>query len=182
MSARRSWVEARAGAFDDYYARVSGGRRARMTYRPQVPLEDASDVDAVREAFGEALEAARDREVRRGVTLVGPHRDDLRLQLCDEGDGLDLRDYGSGGQRRTAALALRLVEAMTIRERRSRRPMILLDDVFAELDGGRSERILELMEGEDTGQVVLTAPKDADVRIRRDALPRWRIQAGAITT
>ena len=99
-----------------------------------------------------------------------------------KGEGLDLRDYGSGGQRRTAALALRLVEAMTIRERRSRRPMILLDDVFAELDGGRSERILELMEGEDTGQVVLTAPKDADVRIRRDALPRWRIQAGDIVT
>ena len=62
------------------------------------------------------------------------------------------------------------------------RSPLVYDDVFAELDGGRSERILELMEGEDTGQVVLTAPKDADVRIRRDALPRWRIQAGEITT
>ena len=153
-----------------------------MTYRPNVSLEDAASTDAVEHAFREALEAARDREARRGVTVAGPHRDDVRLQLSDEGDDLDLRDYGSGGQRRTAALALRLVEAMTIRERRSKRPMILLDDVFAELDGGRSERILELMDGEDTGQVVLTAPKDADVRIRRDALPRWRIQAGEITT
>jgi recombinational DNA repair ATPase RecF len=54
--------------------------------------------------------------------------------------------------------------------------------VFAELDEGRSERVLELMEAEDTGQVVLTAPKDADVRIRRDALPRWRIAAGKIVT
>ena len=116
------------------------------------------------------------------MTVVGPHRDDVRLQLEDEGDGLDLRDYGSGGQRRTAALALRLVEAMTIRERRSRRPLILLDDVFAELDGGRSERILHLMEAEETGQVVLTAPKDADVRLRKDALPRWRIQGGEIIT
>ena len=98
------------------------------------------------------------------------------------GDELDLRDYGSGGQRRTAALALRLVEAKTIRERRSRRPVILLDDVFAELDGGRSERILELIEAEDTGQVLLTAPKDADVRVHRDLLPRWRIEAGEITT
>ena len=182
MVARRDWIDIRASAFGDYYARVSGGRRARMTYRPNVSSEDAASTDAVQHAFREALEAARDREARRGVTVIGPHRDDVRLQLSDEGDDLDLRDYGSGGQRRTAALALRLVEAMTIRERRSRRPMILLDDVFAELDGGRSERILELMDGEDTGQVVLTAPKDADVRIRRDALPRWRIQAGEITT
>ncbi|MDG2282871.1 MAG: DNA replication/repair protein RecF [Longimicrobiales bacterium] len=182
MVARRDWIMTRADAFDDYYARVSGGRRARMTYRPNVQLDDTTNVEAAQEAFREALLGARDREERRGVTLVGPHRDDLRLHLCDEGEELDLRDYGSGGQRRTAALALRLVEAMTIRERRSRRPMILLDDVFAELDGGRSERILELMEGEDTGQVVLTAPKEADVRLRRDALPRWRIQGGEITT
>lgn len=182
MMARQQWVETRAAAFDDYYARVSGGRRARMTYRPHVPLDVPATVDSAEEAFREALEVAREREERRGVTVVGPHRDDLRLQLCDERDGLDLRDYGSGGQRRTAALALRLIEAKTIRERRSRRPMILLDDVFAELDGGRSERILELMEGEDAGQVVLTAPKDADVRIRRDALPRWRIHAGEIAT
>jgi DNA replication and repair protein RecF len=117
-----------------------------------------------------------------GVTVVGPHRDDVRLQLEGDGGGLDLRDYGSGGQRRTAALALRLVEAMTIRERRSQRPLLLLDDVFAELDEGRSERILDLMEAEDIGQVVLTAPKDGDVRIRRDALPRWRIAGGVIET
>ena len=81
-----------------------------------------------------------------------------------------------------AALALRLVEAMTIRENRSQRPLILLDDVFAELDGGRSERVLELLEADDCGQVVLTAPKEADVKIRKDALPRWRIEAGRITT
>ena len=83
---------------------------------------------------------------------------------------------------RTAALALRLVEAQTIRDRRSRKPLILLDDVFAELDGGRSERILELMDTDETGQVVLTAPKDADVRLRSDRLPRWRIRAGEICT
>ena len=117
-----------------------------------------------------------------GVTVAGPQRDDVRLQLVDERDGLDLRDYGSGGQRRTAALSLRLVEAMTIRERRGQKPLILLDDVFAELDGGRSERILELIDTQDTGQVVLTAPKDGDVRLRRDSLPRWRISAGVIST
>ena len=179
---RRAWIERRCGPFGDYYQRVSSGRRARMTYRPSVPLADAADLEAVRGAFRDALIDSCERERRQGVTVVGPHRDDVRLALEDGSDAMDLRDYGSGGQRRTAALALRLVEAMTIREARSRSPMILLDDVFAELDAGRSERVLELMETEDTGQVVLTAPKEGDVRIRRDALPRWRIRAGTVST
>jgi DNA replication and repair protein RecF len=182
MTARRAWIERTCHAFGDYYQRVSTGRRGRMTYRPSVPLDEAMDVEAVRAAFRDALRDSCDRERRQGVTVVGPHRDDVRLTIEDESESMDLRDYGSGGQRRTAALALRLVEAMTIREARSRSPMILLDDVFAELDQGRSERVLDLMETEDTGQVVLTAPKDGDVRIRRDALPRWRIRAGLVST
>jgi DNA replication and repair protein RecF len=68
-----------------------------------------------------------------------------------------------------------------VREVREQEPIILLDDVFAELDPGRSERVLALMEREETGQVVLTAPKDGDVRIRRERLPRWRIRDGRIT-
>jgi DNA replication and repair protein RecF len=112
---------------------------------------------------------------------VGPQRDEVLLRLDEEGDELDLRDYGSGGQRRTAALALRLVEARTVREVRGQEPIILLDDVFAELDPGRSERILDLMEREETGQVFITAPKDSDVRIRKDRLPRWRIREGRVT-
>jgi DNA replication and repair protein RecF len=182
MHARRAWIEARCVAFGDYYLRVSDDVRARMTYRPNVAIPPEGGAEAIREAFVEALRESGERERRMGVTVVGPHRDEVRLQLEEDEGELDLREYGSGGQRRTAALALRLVEAMTIRERRSRKPLILLDDVFAELDGGRSERILDLMEREETGQVVLTAPKDGDVRIRRDALPRWRIERGAIST
>jgi DNA replication and repair protein RecF len=182
MLARRSWIESRSESFGAYYRQVSDDAGARMTYRPNVALPAEGGVEDVREALRTALVESCERERRMGVTVVGPHRDDVRLQLEGDGSGLDLRDYGSGGQRRTAALALRLVEAMTIRERRSQKPLLLLDDVFAELDGGRSERILDLMEAEDIGQVVLTAPKDGDVRIRRDALPRWRIVGGVIET
>jgi DNA replication and repair protein RecF len=182
MSARRAWVEDRGPAFGDYYTRVSDGRGATMTYKPSVSLTGVHDEEGIRSAFRDALVESGERERRQGVTVVGPHRDDVRLRVDEGADDVDLRDYGSGGQRRTAALALRLVEAMTIRERRRQQPLILLDDVFAELDEGRSERVLELMEAEDTGQVVLTAPKDGDVRMRRDALPRWRIEAGRIAT
>lgn len=179
---RRDWIDARRHAFGDYYQKVSDGAAACMTYRPSISLPRPCDLEGVEEAFRDALTGSGEREKRIGVTVVGPHRDDVKLHLEDEREGLDLREYGSGGQRRTAALALRLVEAMTIRERRSLKPLILLDDVFAELDGGRSERVLALMEAEETGQVVLTAPKDADIRIRRDSLPRWRIHEGQIST
>ena len=72
------------------------------------------------------------------------------------------------------------MEAATIRTARGQEPIILMDDVFAELDPGRSERILSLMEEEETGQVLLTVPKESDIRLRRDSLPRWRISNGAL--
>jgi DNA replication and repair protein RecF len=80
------------------------------------------------------------------------------------------------------ALALRLIEAETLRETRQREPLILLDDVFAELDPGRSERVLEMLDGRSGGQVILTAPKESEIRFRRDSLPRWRIRNGRFFT
>jgi DNA replication and repair protein RecF len=182
MKGRRSWVEEGSSTFGDYYARVSDDARARMTYRPSVDLSETNGTDEFQEAFRAALAEAAGKDRRLGTTTVGPLRDDIRFKLDGAREGVDLRDYGSGGQKRTAALALRLVEARTIRERRGTMPLILLDDVFAELDGGRSERVLELMEAEETGQVVLTAPRESDVRLKRDALERWRISAGVISS
>jgi DNA replication and repair protein RecF len=181
MKARQDWIATRCGAFREYYAAVSGGAGAGMAYRPSVGAEGATSVDELAEAYRDALVDSAERERRTGNTAVGPHRDEMSLRLEEEGDDLDLRDYGSGGQRRTAALALRLVEARTVREVRGQEPLILLDDVFAELDARRSERVLALMEREETGQVVLTAPKESDVRIWKDALPRWHIEAGKVT-
>ncbi|HSH75221.1 MAG TPA: DNA replication and repair protein RecF [Longimicrobiales bacterium] len=182
LSARKRWVEGVSEEFGDLYARVSGDSRARMTYRPGVQLEGASTLAEIEAAFGGALTRGRERDRRLGSSSTGPHRDDVRLELHSSGEGVDLREYGSGGQRRTAALALRLVEARTIQDQRGEAPLILLDDVFAELDPGRSDRVLEVMEAEEVGQVILTAPKDSDVRLRRDALTRWRIEAGRIAS
>lgn len=184
MHLRARWIDERTPAFSAYYAEVSGGQTAVLSYRPSAspaagggspPETEAETV----EAFRHALSEAGDRELRIGTTVVGPHRDEMNISL--EGDReLDVRDFGSGGQRRTAALALRLVEATTIREARGHEPLVLMDDVFAELDAGRSERILDLIEREETGQVILTAPKESDVRVRRDVLPRWGIRQGVI--
>lgn len=182
IRARRAWIERVGGGFTDYYARVADEGRARITYESSIDLTGALGPDAVREAFREALARAGERDRRMGTTTVGPHRDEVRLTLESSSEGLDLRDYGSGGQRRTAALALRLVEADTIRDRRGEAPLILVDDAFAELDQGRSERVLDLMEASESGQVVLTAPKETDVRLKRQSLARWRIEAGRVKT
>jgi DNA replication and repair protein RecF len=182
MHARRRWIERVSPLWEDYYARVSADGRARMRYEPSVQLDEVASVDEVAAAFRGALEDSAERDRRLGTTTVGPHRDEVGLTLEWDGANLELRDYGSGGQRRTAALALRLVEAATIRDQRGAMPLVLVDDAFAELDEGRSERVLELLESTDAGQVVLTAPKESDVRFRRHTLARWRIAAGQVTT
>lgn len=179
MVARRAWIDAWSESFRDYYAHVSGGRPATMRYRPNVDL-DGEGIEEAMGAYREALRDSAESERRMKTTMVGPQRDEVVLSLEDGEGGLDVRDFGSGGQRRTAALALRLVEADTIRERRGHEPLVLLDDAFAELDEARSERILELLEREDTGQVILTAPKESEIRVRREGLPRWTIDGGRI--
>jgi DNA replication and repair protein RecF len=183
MRARAAWVADRAPGFARRYDRIGGEASARLEYRCSVPdAVDASggaDAAELAEAFRAELDRLAERERDRGTTLRGPHRDDLGFLREDDADGRDLRDFGSGGQQRTAAVALRLVEAATIRESRGRAPIILLDDIFAELDPGRSERLLEQLDDEP-GQAILTAPKASDIEVRHGTLQRWRIARGQI--
>jgi DNA replication and repair protein RecF len=157
--------------------------RYRCTVQPRdEPREGAPSRDTLDAAFRDALERRRRREEDLGSTLTGPHRDDLALRLVrDDGHDVDLRDFGSGGQRRTAAVALRLVEADTIRARREREPIVLLDDIFAELDTDRSRRLMALLADERPGQLLVTAPKEIDLG-RDMPLERWGIAAGEIAT
>ncbi|MFC1574520.1 DNA replication/repair protein RecF [Gemmatimonadota bacterium] len=180
VAERLRWVGRWQEEYSAYFRRVSGDEEGKMGYQPGLKLGDAHEEEGIAEAYREALAEVGERERRLGVTVVGPQRDDLLLVVQENGQDRDLREYGSGGQRRTGALALRLVEAATIREARKQEPIVLMDDVFAELDPGRSERILALMEEEETGQVLLTVPKESDVRLRRDSLPRWRIRDGVV--
>ena len=90
-------------------------------------------------ALWEALRASRDRERARGMTVVGPHRDDLRLLL----NGVEAARHASRGQARLAALAMRLGEARLLAERRGDQPLLLLDDALSELDERRRRLVLE---------------------------------------
>lgn len=189
VSGRAQWIDSHADGFARRYAAVGDGAEAGMAYRPGLRIEPdaALDADRTRETMAAEIRRVVERERERGMTVVGPHRDDLSItKTMGEGD-VDLRDFGSGGQLRTAAVALRLMEAESARQARGSAPIVLLDDVFAELDPGRSVRLLETLEAEGHGQVILTAPKDSDVRLRAVEgaatiadLPRLRINAGRI--
>lgn len=106
-----------------------------LTYRPAAPPEP--------ERFLSALRARRREDLARGSTQAGPHRDDLELLL----DGRSLQRYGSQGQHRSAALALRLAEARVMGESAEEAALVLLDDCLSELDVGRGQRLLEILGG-----------------------------------
>jgi DNA replication and repair protein RecF len=123
-----------------------------------------------------ALDAGRAGDVRHGATRVGPHRDDLVLTL----GGRDMRTYGSAGQQRTAAIALRILEASTLRLETGAAPVLLFDDPFAELDEGRARAILDVLGGEDVGQVILAVPRAADIPVGLTRLARYSIADGVV--
>jgi DNA replication and repair protein RecF len=188
-AARATWVAAYADRYSEVYSAVGGGADAGMVYQPDVMAEQLTARDSVMHAFRARLERVALRERERRVTLAGPHRDDLSLVMTTADGTVDLRQFGSGGQLRTGAVALRMVEAETVRAARGFRPLLLLDDVFAELDAGRSMRILELLAAGAHGQVILTAPKESDVLLDElggnrlvAPLSRWRIAAARVFT
>jgi DNA replication and repair protein RecF len=184
VAARARWAAARAESFAAHYARVAGGQPGALAFVPSVDYGGGTPPEReVADAFAAQLERLAERERFRGMTLAGPHRDDLRFTTAaPDGSALDLRTYGSGGQQRTAAIALRMVEAETIRETRGRESVILLDDVFAELDPGRSRRIIEWIDAAEGGQVILTSPKETDVQVHGGSLPRWSIRNGVVSS
>lgn len=102
-------------------------------------LGESSGEERTRQAFEEALARGREREISMGMTLRGPHRDELRFVV----EGKDLGISGSRGQQRTAALSLKLAEAEILREHRQDSPILLLDDAFSELDPFRRRRLAE---------------------------------------
>jgi DNA replication and repair protein RecF len=182
--ARARWVSARQASFARYYAAISGGQGAGVKYSPSIPAPAADEAAVTREGWAEAfhieIERLAAKERRRGVTLVGPHRDDLRFWVSGGRQALGLRSFGSAGQQRSAAVALRLVEAETLRTSQDRRPIVMLDDVFAELDPLRAERVVELFTAEDWGQVFVTSPKPSEFAFMGDRLAEYRVRDGTV--
>ncbi len=120
-----------------------------MTYQPNVPMA-ADDPQAIQGSFLEKVKTRAVAEQHQRTTLVGPHRDDIDLAI----DGTPSRQYGSQGQQRTLVLALKLAELELIDEVICDPPLLLLDDVLAELDLNRQNQLLEAIQ--DRFQTIIT--------------------------
>ena len=151
----------------------SGRQAVTATYKSSTDLAEAADPDAIRDRLVAGLEERRRDELERGVTLVGPHRDDIDLAIGE----LPARGYASHGESWSLALALRLASFHVLREEGDD-PVLILDDVFAELDGRRREHLAKL--AADVEQVLVTAAVSDDVP---DVLSgeRFHVAAGEVT-
>jgi DNA replication and repair protein RecF len=134
-----------------------------------------ADAEALVPAFRRRIADARQKEMWNGVSLIGPQRDDLRVALR----GRDVAAHASRGQQRTIIVALKLAERDLLGAEDAPAPIVLLDDVFSELDHDRAERTLDLLL--DRGQVLVTT---ADLGLlpagRRQRVPVWQVGAGEL--
>ncbi|MDP9202730.1 MAG: DNA replication and repair protein RecF [Gemmatimonadota bacterium] len=173
IEARAKWVADSAPEFTHLGEAIGERGQAQMRY-----VSPFAESEARYDVLLAAFEEKRALDMRRGLTHVGPHRDDLELTL----DGRDLRLFGSAGQQRTAAIALRMLEAATLRDHAGAEPVLLLDDPFAELDIHRAARILLMLEKRGLGQTILVVPREADIPPGLMRLDRLAIRNGAISS
>jgi DNA replication and repair protein RecF len=184
IDARAALTAELAAPMADAYHQIAGANHDpqldwALSVRGADPEDGADDADAAAsgdtvDLFRAALAAKRGAELDRGLTLVGPHRDDLVLRVR----GLPVKGYASHGESWSVALSLRLASAALLRaESQLGDPVLILDDVFAELDADRRERLAALTAGFE--QVIVTSAVEADVPVALRAHV-VRVEAGTI--
>jgi DNA replication and repair protein RecF len=162
VSHRLLLLDALAPHLAEAYVRVAAAAAAdrrvvTATYKSSIPLADGvRDQETIRQALLDEIGRRRSDEMDRGISLVGPHRDEVTLMIGD----LPAKGYASHGESWSLALALRLASFELLREDDDD-PVLILDDVFAELDQGRRQQLAELVG--DAEQVLVTAAVAADV-------------------
>lgn len=165
------------------YGELTGSNEAlQITYVPRLPyttnatpLPTASDLQAGMLA---TLHQHRSDELQRGQTLLGPHRDDLFFAA----GGVNLGLYGSRGQQRSVALALKLAEARLMQQRSGEAPVLLLDDLLSELDTHRRQHVLQTIQQPEQ-QTLLTATDLSDFAAGfLDQITRMRVHSGQVVS
>ncbi len=148
----------------------------RLVYRPSYDGSLEGDEHSVAEGMRARLQSLRTRELAQGVNVLGPHRDDLAFLA----DGVDLAVYGSRGQQRTVALALKLAELEYIETEVGDQPILLLDDVLSELDAQHRADLLLAVSGLD--QVLLTTTDTASLPTEALTYAHvYRVRGGQVT-
>lgn len=185
--AYRLWI---IGALSDLlnhrFASLAGGRDVRLGYQPNldginlgagvtVPdIEAASQV--VARDFTARLADARRDEVRRGITLIGPHRDDIGFSA----DGVDIGAFGSRGEQRLVVVALKLAEADLMHRQSGESPVLLLDDVLSELDERHRDQLVTALAALESQILVTATDRNLLAHPALGALPEARVSSGVV--
>ncbi len=163
---RKEFIEELREIIIDIHHHLTGGvEKLMITYDANVSVND----------FKNELLHVRESELKQQVTLTGPHRDDLLFMI----DGKDIRKFGSQGQQRTAALALKLSEIELVRKKIDDDPILLLDDVLSELDSKRQNYLLNLLS--DTQNIITCTGLDDFVNNRFHIDELFHVVNGTIT-
>jgi DNA replication and repair protein RecF len=163
VAARLSLLELLAEPLADAHHEIAETEgRLTMTYATNAPSLAG---ESVRDALARRLVETAEKEVWNGTTLIGPHRDDLSFSL----EGRDLTTFASRGQQRTAILALKLAELYLLSSLDGRPPLLLLDDVFSELDPVRRGHLVRRIAELPQVFITTTAPDEIDPELRRQA-------------
>ncbi|HUL43950.1 MAG TPA: DNA replication/repair protein RecF [Bacteroidota bacterium] len=162
MEKRKHFVDEFQPFIESAYAEImEGDEHPVLNYRPQTsgtPVEGDADYRALLSA---ELEARFSDEQRYGITLAGPHRDEFAMTI----NGLDVRKYASQGQHKTFLVALKIGEFFFLKDRCHETPMMLLDDIFSELDEHRSSRLMQFVEGLSQTFITSTSPQLFETRV-----------------
>lgn len=137
----------------------------KIQYKPSVDVSEDQDLSKMIEVFHEKYLKHKTREIERGTTLFGPHRDDLLFFV----NGRDVQTFGSQGQQRTTALSLKLAEIELIHSEIGEYPILLLDDVLSELDDYRQSHLLNTIQGKVQTFVTTTSVEGIDHQTLKEA-------------
>lgn len=152
-----------------------GLEQLEIQYKPSVNVSEELDWSKMIKSYENKFAEIREREIDRGVTMAGPHRDDLAFAV----NGRDVHTFGSQGQQRTAALSVKLAEIELIYSEIREYPILLLDDVLSELDDYRQSHLLNAIQGRVQTFVTTTSVDGVDHQTLREA-SMYTVKAGQI--
>ncbi|RKL66011.1 DNA replication/repair protein RecF [Salipaludibacillus neizhouensis] len=176
ITKRYSFIEKLQAWAQPIHHEISRGKeRLEIKYVPSCRVSEEMDLSTMVVVLKEEFKRVEEREIQRGTTLIGPHRDDLAFIVNDR----DIQTFGSQGQQRTTALSLKLAEIELIYEKTGEYPILLLDDVLSELDDFRQTHLLNTIQGKVQTFVTTTSVDGIDHRILDDA-ETFYVEEGSI--
>lgn len=161
---REKYIERLNKICPDIYKDITGNDNFKIKYLPSITFENM-EKDTIRSEMKKVLSENKEKEIKLKSTLFGPHRDDFEFHLDDN----NLKNYGSQGQQRVAVLSLKLSEIQIFKDYKKNNPIILLDDVFSELDHVKKNNLLKYIDNDMQVIITTTDLDNIDENIKKKA-------------